>query len=158
MAGVYLEITRDTATPAVASAHAALEGDELQLMLDDIGFHLVNSTRDRRERQVSPDGTPFEPLNPEYARKKRQTHPGRTILERDEHMIFDQFSHQVVGDELFVGTNAIYGAMHQFGGRGNIPGVGWRHIPARPWLGLSEQDRTDVLDIAREHVEGWFRG
>lgn len=153
---VHVQITRDTATPRVANAIDALEGAALQLMLDDIGFHLVNSTRERRERQVSPDGTPFQPLHPEYARKKRETHPGRTILERDEHMMFDQFSHQVVGNELFVGTNAIYGAMHQFGGRGNIPGVGWRRIPARPWLGLSDQDEVDVIDIAREHLAGMF--
>lgn len=31
-------------------------------------------------------------------------------------------------------------------------------IPARPWLGLSDQDRLDIEDIAAEHLETAIRG
>ena len=147
MAGAYAEITVDTATPAVSNAIEALEGEGLQRMLDDIGEHLFQSTKTRAARQVSPDGTMFAPLSASYARRKRAVRPLRPILRFDNHMIGDQLSHQVVGETLYVGTNAIYGAAHQFGYRG---------IPARPWLGISDEDAVAITEIAREHLSGMF--
>jgi phage gpG-like protein len=109
-------------------------------------------------------------------------------LKFDFHMLGDQLAQQVAGDTLLVGTNAKYGAIHQFGGSINRPArssevyfrqarngtVGNRFVSrrrsnfaqrvtlpaykvkmtARPWLGLSPQDETEVLMIASEHILG----
>jgi phage gpG-like protein len=54
---------------------------------------------------------------------------------------------QIVGDaELAVGSPMEYAAMQQYGGKkADFPHL-WGDIPARPFLGLSAEDREDVLD------------
>lgn len=185
-----VEITKDTASPALRNAAKGLRNDALQPMLADIGEYLLRSTRDRAARQVSPDGVPWAPLSPSYRRQKERKRPGVPMLRFDFHMLGDQLSHQVVGDTLLVGTNAQYGAVHQFGARINRPArstqvyfrqgrdgeVGTQFvkrrqsnfaqwvtlpaytigIPARPWLGLSNEDEQEVVLIASDHVAGLF--
>lgn len=141
MAGLYLEITRDTATPRIDKAIAAMDDDGLQLMLDDIGEYVLRATRERGDREVSPDGEPFADLDPAYERWKRKKRPGVGILRFDFHMMGDQLSHQVVGDAVYIGTNAVYGAVQHF---------------HRPWLGLSDEDEDEVLAIAHDHLSGMF--
>lgn len=54
-------------------------------------------------------------------------------------------------DYAAVGTNKLYAAVHQFGGQ-----AGRNHavtIPARPYFGLSDEGRDEILDIIREHLE-----
>ncbi len=183
-----IEITADTVSPALQKAYAALQGDGQRLMLEDIGEYLLRSTRDRAALQKAPDGTPWAALSPRYKRFKDRKRPGVPKLKFDFHMLGDQLSQQVAGDTLLVGTNAKYGAIHQFGGDINRPArstevffrrerdgtVGNRFVSrrksnfaqrvnlpaykitmtARPWLGLSDQDETEVLAIAAEHVLG----
>lgn len=70
--------------------------------------------------------------------------------------------YQINGNTLLFGTNVVYGAIHQFGGtikpvRGNALNVGGRLakqvvIPARPWLGISAQDKLLLVDVVREHL------
>ncbi len=189
MAGARIEVTKDTASPAIREAITGLDHDGVSLMLSDIGEYLVRATRARARHQVSPDGTPWAALSPRYAKFKNKKRPGRTILRFDNHMIGDQFTYQVDGDELAVGTNAKYGAIHQFGGEINIAARSQQALfslnrktgqsrfakrgranfaqrvtlprysitmPARPWLGLSADDETEITAIARDHLSGLF--
>jgi len=52
-----------------------------------------------------------------------------------------------------IGTNKVYAAMHQFGGvtspNSMIPG---KTIPARPFLGLGDDDQEEILDIVRGYL------
>jgi len=52
-----------------------------------------------------------------------------------------------------VGSNKVYAGMHQFGGvtspNSMIPG---KAIPARPFLGLGEDDQEEILDIVRGYL------
>jgi phage gpG-like protein len=48
-------------------------------------------------------------------------------------------------DWTAVGTNLIYGATHQFGDEE-------RGIPARPYLGLSDDDRRAVVRVLHIHI------
>lgn len=111
-----IEISADTATPALDTALRAMQGKGLRLMLEDIGEYLVRSTRERAAQEKSPDGTPWASLSPRYQRFKDKKRPGVPKLKFDFHMLGDQFSQQVAGDTLLVGTNAKYGAIHHFGG------------------------------------------
>lgn len=74
------------------------------------------------------------------------------MLVFDFHMQGDQLSYQVAGDNLFVGTNAVYGARHQFGDDGDDG------MPARPWLGLSPADEEEIELIVDDHLMGLFSG
>jgi phage virion morphogenesis protein len=187
-----IEIVADTVSAALQETRAALRGDGQRLMLEDIGEYLLRSTRDRAAQEKAPDGTPWAPLSPRYKRFKDKKRPGVPKLKFDFHMLGDQFSQQVAGDTLLVGTNAKYGAIHQFGGDIDRPArstevffkrerdgtVGNRFVSrrksnfaqrvtlpaykitmtARPWLGLSREDETEVLAIAAEHVLGSASG
>ena len=109
-----------------------------------IGEYLDLAHRQRWDREVSPDGAPWAPLDPKHrARKKRN--PDK-VLVLDTHLR-DTLRYQVGDDSLSFGTDRIYGATHQFG-------APERGIPARPFLGLSEDDRREVLEILQEHLAG----
>ena len=58
----------------------------------------------------------------------------------------------VTGDQVEVGTNLIYGAIHQFGGEEvGIP------IPARPYLGIGAENADDLLAILDDWAERQLR-
>lgn len=171
MTGARIEITVDDATVqgALAHAQAALAPQGLVPLLEDIGEYLVRSTRERAEREVSPDGVPWDALTPRYAARKAKKYPGAKILHRDFHLLGDQLAAQVDDDTLRVGTNAVYGAIHQFGGtihHGSYQRIRDRRhfdardvaIPARPWLGVSAEDADEIhaitLDYLRRAVGG----
>lgn len=56
-----------------------------------------------------------------------------------------------------IGTNVIYGAIHQFGG---AAGRKDRRvtIPARPFLGVSNEDSTELLAIENDHLQRAWGG
>lgn len=54
-------------------------------------------------------------------------------------------------DEAIVGTNEPYAAIHQFGGKA---GRGRKvDIPARPFLALTPQDETDILEDIQDYFQ-----
>ena len=58
----------------------------------------------------------------------------------------DTFAYNIGDESLEFGTNMEYGAIHQFGGTsGMIPRLA--AIPARPFLGLSDEDEKEVIEI-----------
>jgi len=73
-------------------------------------------------------------------------------LKFDLHMLGDQLSYQVGQNYVEVGTNAKYGALHQFGGLPSMA-AGPAAVPARPWLGLSADDERDLTDIVQEYLD-----
>lgn len=137
------------ARPALKAAIESLKGDFAEDLLSDVGRYLVNSTRERAHRQVSPSGQRWQPLSPAYKAYKQRKRPGYPILEFDSHMLGNMLSRQVEGTTLLVGTTAIYGATHQFG-RGKIP--------ARPFLGLSDADLAEIDLLVEDHLDASFPG
>ena len=118
---------------------AAKLGD-LRPFFKDVGETLLNSTRNRFHTLIAPDGDPWKPLSPAYrARKPRHKDKPLTL----SGVLRGMLTKQVDQDSLRLGTPLIYGATHQFG-RGAIP--------ARPFLGLSAEDRDDLLDALREYL------
>lgn len=175
MAGARIEVVIDTAAVSAALQRAsnALDREGVPLLLSDIGEHLLKSTRDRAAEQVGPDGQPWEPLSPRYAQRKGQARPGAPILKFDNHMLGDQFAHQVEGDTLLVGTNAPYGAIQQFGSdtlakavsphfvnqrKAGIAQQVAKGIPARPWLGVSDADADSIVDLTKKAITSALDG
>ena len=142
MAGARVEITRNTASPALKGIVESLTGGGRERLFGQWGEYLLTSTRDRAGREVDPDGNAWAALSPRYARKKAKLRPGAKILRFDFHMLGDRLAYQVDDDGLRLGTSAVYGAMQQFGPK------------PRPWLGLSKEDDEELLAIAEDHVAG----
>ncbi|MFA5161166.1 MAG: phage virion morphogenesis protein [Elusimicrobiales bacterium] len=51
-----------------------------------------------------------------------------------------------------VGTNIRYAAIHQFGGAAGRKSARV-HIPARPFLALTESDKQDIVDTAKTYLQ-----
>lgn len=124
---------------------AALASADLHDLLDAIGTELVDVTVERFTTKTAPNGAPWRPWSPRYARTR---HAGHSLLVSDSHLI-RSIQQLVSGGTVAVGSNLVYAAAHQFG----TP-----RIPARPYLGLSEDDRQRIEDIAVQFLDDVLGG
>jgi phage virion morphogenesis protein len=146
------------------------DGGLEQAALKNIGQQLVKSVRRRFSAQKAPDGTAWKPLNPEYAKGKRGT---KMLQEQGMRSgLLGSIVYQVGPHRVAVGTNKIYAAIHQFGGTivprngdflafrmgGKVVFARKVVIPARPYLGISTEDRQEILQVVEDHIaETWRR-
>lgn len=145
MAGVKISIqVQDNGVNEQLATLVAL-GRDLSLPMADAGEYLLRSTRDRAALQIDPDGVAWVPLSPKYAKRKAKLRPGAPILKFDYHLLGDQLVYQTGPNFVEVGTGSVYGATEQFGRD---------HIPARPFLGLSAEDRVELIDIFAAYISG----
>ncbi len=145
MAGVRTAIrVEDAAVKAAFERLIALAGDP-RAALADIGEGLLGTTKDRFREERAPDGSLWAPLSPEYAARKLRQRGKPKILQLRGHL-FATLVYQVFPGHVAVGTNRIYGAVHQFG----FPAKG---IPARPYLGITEEDQVDAVAILEDHIQ-----
>lgn len=143
MAGSFIAISHH----GVADAHALLaklyqQTGDLSEPLADIGEGLQLSHRDRWDAQESPEGEPWAPLSEKY-RARKPRHADEVLRLNDD--LRDTLDYQAEPQTLYFGTPLAYGAAHQFGREET-------HLPERPYLGLSEEDKQSVL----ETLEGYL--
>ena len=129
----------------------------------NIGIALSETARARFDTGTDPEGNAWHALNPAYAAIKRS---GGGILVASHAL--SRIVSQVSGNDIYVGSNRIYAAVHQFGavirpvrakalmfrmgGVGKRGGAGFVRaqsvtIPARPYLGFGPKDQRAVLDV-----------
>lgn len=113
--------------------------DNMTPMMTEIGDYMVSTTQGRMSRGVQPDGSPQKPV-------KR----GGTPLV-DQGILRGSITREPSHDQVVVGTNVIYSAIHQFGGKtGRGHSV---YIDARPYLGIAIEDELEINDIVRDFLE-----
>jgi phage virion morphogenesis protein len=123
-----------------------------------------SSTRLRFRSESAPDGSRWKPS------LRAQIKGGKTLT-MDGHLSGSLSSRAGAGFAEW-GVNRIYAAIHQFGGvikpksagalrfrlaNGGFATVQSVTIPARPFLGLSEDDRGDILDLIERRLAGVAR-
>lgn len=118
-----------------------------QQFLDQVGQLLRNSTQQRiTTTKTSPNGSPFAPWSVAtlFARQKKGN-AARGIL-YDTGNLLNAVQYQVVGKQVEVGVDgsAPYGVYLQ---------NGTRHMPARPFVGISEQDRQMVRVLLQSYLK-----
>lgn len=122
-------------------------------LLAELGEYGLRSTRARFKTQTAPDGTAWAALQPWYQKEKRRNK--NRILTLNGYLR-GQMTWQLVGDRTVeIGSNLPYAAVHQFGAtikpraakvlmfRGHVAKS--VTIPARPYLGLSDEDRSEIV-------------
>ena len=162
MSGARVELEFDNSQVLAAVRGALDELADPRPLLLDIGEALVNSTRDRFIAQRGPDGQTWKTLSPRYLQTK-SPNPGKILQRRGD--LVRQIFPQVEGATLLVGTDRVYGAVHQFGAlkgafgktRRGAP-IPWGDIPARPFLGISDDDAAEIIAIARDHLQARLQG
>jgi len=143
MSGVILraEIT-DNGIRAKLTALIALGRNPADAMRD-IATYGESSTRERFRMQIGPDGNRWKPS------LRVQLNGGKTLT-KDGHLsaITSRSSSKIAE----WGSNRIYAAIHQLGGNA---GRGLRSkIVPRPYLGVNDENDSDILDILQARIEG----
>lgn len=147
-----------------ALSRLAAATEDLSPAMRDIALVLEEASQRAFETESDPStGQPWAPLN-ESTQRKRLTQRGD---ERGAHPIL-----QVTGvlskivadygrDFAVAGTSVIYGATHQFGAARGAYGstrhgspIPWGDVPPRPFLGIDEGDRNEILEIIARHLTG----
>lgn len=110
-----VSISLDSNLPLVQRLFKALQqmGGNPQPLLEQIAFLGETSTRARFRSQTGPDGTRWKPS------QRVLEHGGKTLT-KDGHL-GDSITSSATKREARWGTNRIYAAIHQFGGKIDIP-------------------------------------
>jgi phage virion morphogenesis protein len=149
MAGAFAELTIEGLGPAIAALNALSDPNLAALGLAHIGGLVESQTRERFTTRIAPDGTAWPAWSERYAASRRK---GHSLLVADGHLR-DSIMWEMDGDELRIGSNLVYAAIHQFGGEaGMAPGPA--AIPARAYLGVSEADIAEIDAELNIWIEG----
>ena len=123
---------------------------DFRQLLADVGGVVESQTRRRiSEEKASPEGAAWKPWTEAYAESR---HGGHSLLEGEGELL-DSIQFLVEGDRVEIGTNLIYGAIHQFGGA--EVGI---NIPARPYLGIGPANEDDLVAELDEWADRQLRG
>ncbi len=158
MTGARAEVAMDDAAVRQVFARlAALDGDQTTLM-QKIGAQLRLHVDERFEDGKGPSGLPWKKS------RRAQERGGSTLIESGR--LLGSMTYVAAPRSVEIGTNVEYAAIHQFGGtiRAKTPkglrfkvGGAWRRmmqvtLPARPFLGISQDDRDEMEAIVADHL------
>lgn len=150
-----MSIEFDIDLSGFAEAQSKLEslGGIIPDLMESVGVLVEGQTRRRlATEKTSPDGEPWELRSPGYAQSLR---PGTSILIRSGGML-DSIASEARGNEVSVGSDLVYAAIHQFGGTPDMA-PGPAAVPARPFLGVSDDNETEILDLINLAIAGHFQ-
>jgi phage virion morphogenesis protein len=124
-----------------------------------IGETLTETTKHRFASKTDPDGNRWEDNSDvtQWALKKLPAGgyemKGRNDPLVDHGALGNTITYQLLGnDGVMIGSPMEYAAMMQFGGsKSEFPQL-WGDIPARPFLGISEEDKTEILRIIENYL------
>ena len=133
-------------------------------IMADIAAIGESSTRMRFRTETGPDGQKWKP-------SLRARITGGRTLTKDGHLS-GSISGRHGRDFAEWGVNRIYAAIHQFGGEIRAKGGSLRFrlanggfatvqkvtMPARPFLGISDDDRDDILDVIQARIQARTQG
>lgn len=139
----------------------ALAVTDLRPVMQDIGEEMVQSTRDRFLAGTAPDGSPWAPKSATTiaAYERRKDPIDLRPLFGPTRRLSSEIASYPTETSVEWGTNLIYSAVMQFGSAKGALGstsrgspIPWGPIPARPFLGVSDDDRNAIL----EALEDWL--
>ncbi len=155
-----IEIELDDTRAQNALQRLIAAGADLSPALRDIGEHILKNTEHRFNTQQDPDGKPWTPLSPTTLKRKRNNRD--KILTGRGHLR-GNLADQLGRDYVEIGSPFKYANTHQFGARKGAFGktqrgapIPWGDIPARPFLGVSGDDRRAINAIITDYIaERW---
>lgn len=149
-----IEVKLDNANVLKALEHLAKAAEKPRPALLSIGEDLVKSTKKRFSESRGPDGKPWKPNSEVTLKRKRGIKPlvGEGILR-------DQMAYTEGGNVLTIFSPMEYAATQQFGasqgayGRTKRNGpIPWGDIPARPFLGISDDDEKMIIETVSDYL------
>jgi phage virion morphogenesis protein len=137
----------------------------------EIGEDLVDSTKRRFTTATAPDGTAWAANSAvtvarflgltsgnfkkdgSLSKKGTARSTGKKPLTGETRTLAGTVNYQLKGlAGVGIGSPKVQAAMMQFGGtKSQFPHL-WGDIPARPFLGVSDSDKTNILDIIESYL------
>ncbi|MEL7113988.1 MAG: phage virion morphogenesis protein [Pseudomonadota bacterium] len=147
-------------------ARLGQEFDDMTELMQDLGEVLQDATQERFTQGTAPDGTPWAPKSQATIDGYRRGEGRGRNAPVDFRPLFGPSKrlsseiHYVASPQsVEVGSSLIYSAVQQlgaskgaFGTASNGSQIPWGDIPARPFLGISDEDETGL----RAAVEEWL--
>lgn len=128
---------------------------DTQGLMTKIGQAMKSQTVRRFQAGVSPEGEAWEPVKNPRKDSKGRPRKGTAKPLVDTGRLRNSISVSTAPTEVHVGSNVVYARIHQLGGQA---GRGRKvTIPARPYLGLSEDDQQEIAAMVQDHMEGSFK-
>lgn len=129
----------------------------------NIGEELVSSTKERFKKQVGPDKKPWDKSFRAIAEK------GKTMM--DTRALFNSLTYKAAPDKAEMGTNKIYASTHQEGATikaKRAPALKFKiggsfvakkkvKIPARPFIGINNDDLEEIKEIIQDQIKETLR-
>lgn len=164
---IRVDLTEDEITAALERLSRSLTN--MTPVMQDVGELMVRSTKLRFTEGRSPEGAAWLPksaitLAAYQARGDRMDF--RPLFGPSGRLSSEIFYEVGAGgDSVEVGSNLIYAAVMQFGAAQGAFGttsrggpIPWGAIAARPFLGVSEDDRTNILATIDEWLQTSIAG
>ena len=148
MTGITLKVDLKDKKIIALFKRLEISGKNLRPVFLEIGEHLLQSHEERFSDQVDPEGNAWEPLSDKYKKRKKKNQDLVMILDG---FLKDNLAYQETGTSLEFGSNSIYAATHQFGDEN-------RNIPARPFIGLSDADEAEIIEILHDYLNHQIYG
>lgn len=139
--------------------------DDMTPLHESIGEYVIEVTKQRFKQGIAPDGTAWTPKSPVTlaAYKARGDGDRPDPLIGPSRRLSSEIARFATAESVEIGSSLEYSAVMQDGARKGAFGrtarnspIPWGDIPARPWLGLSDEDEVHILDLADEHLEQAF--
>lgn len=144
----------------------AERGTNLTPLLKNMGEQVLNSTQERFESSTDPDGNRWASNSPvTFARLLGSRHTNKSgkintrgvsrVMSKKplilSHTLQGSTRYQLNGQSVMVGTNMVYAKMMHFGGTKSAFPHLWGDIPARPFLGISSQDKVVLQRMVTDY-------
>ena len=156
---------------------------DMRPVLMEIGEDMAETTKQRFSSASAPDGTAWAPnsaltlarYSSNFARKKDGSLTkgsaaklaGKKPGTGETRMLAATINYQVQGtDSVGIGSPMVYAGTFNYGAQsgefgfgmyssrvGNFP-IPWGNIPARPFLGASEADKTNIVQLVQDYLAG----
>jgi len=129
----------------------------LEPVFRDIGEYLTDSTKQRFVDGKAPDGTAWKANRKSTLARKKGNKP----LIGENKRLSNELHYALFGNGLEFGSSMEYAAVQQFGATKGDFGktkrgspIPWGNIPARPFLGISDDDRDAINQTLVRHLLG----
>lgn len=140
----------------------------LRPLMQDLGEYLSETTKQRFETSIAPDGSRWKPNAPatylaylgafksSFGKGGKITKAGagrasgKKPLVGETRRLGGEIAYQADASSVEIGSSLVYSAIHQFGGQAGRGKA--TTIPARPYLGLSADDQAFIVERAAAYL------
>lgn len=122
-------------------------GTDMAPITRGIAAVLASEADDAFQKEADPTtGEKWQQLTPNYAAQLAARGLTGKMLNRSMGGLAMSLTTDFDAVSATIGSNKVYAAIHQFGGTPDMPNAP-AAIPARPYMGLSQNGISDIIDI-----------